>query len=1262
MRPRTLIGLMFCTLFLSAPAFAQPSTAQPVIQTAQAAQNDVTIPEGITQEFDAAKGEIKFDGVLTNKGTIIIKSSDPAQAEAILRAGKVVNEGKIISQIPTLTINTESVFGAGEVTAPETVAITAIGKDLLIANGTYRAKYFRPSAEGKLRVNARRIDAQIDLKAYELSIGVREGNLDIVKQKVDGDPIYYNRGGDITAVMPGNGFDIYVLAAGNITLSGVNAIGLNGEVRDFVAFAGLHFANPVDDGNSEFGCGGFAGVSCAQTIQNNSGPGQIFEGAPGGPFPPSGTITINGAIAKDISLSARDIVINGTLDARQDNRPGGPSIILDAANSITVNATLKTEATTDQSKYGSVALQAPTINVNSKITSDSVFIAAFENSVATTGSITTAAIEARTSEIYINAGHIQFEEVGGALLPSALPHDSGEFTIKTGKLTAHRYVMLSATGNIDAGNIELLPNEAPVPLGAHDVRIHANVGKEDAPPLKIGGGTNGAASITVQGTTDLGPGLTQKTGTIFLTNGPSGDIVLDGAKIHVTNEHDGTPSLIAYAGTGQVTVKGNIVLDGTATAPAGQILLVGDEIRSTGATISVKDTLADAFERPAKVVLSTSKLTLAGDLTIEANSKALTSIRIVPKGSITLDPQEHFEGLPHFVDKFPVNVTEDQVLVAGAGNLTVKAKSDDAKVEITAKLLKFNNGTSQIFATGDGSQINIDYPGAASGVNSLIFSGGAVTFNTDNNQSHAGTINITADGVKGNEGSALNLLARGQATFNGGHVTVNAAKVTLEDSSSVIDASSIGTSGEGGVINLTTTGNLTVAGSLTSNGKDAGKGGNILVQSAQNADLTMASISASGGCNSGDGGEVSISADNNISVGGAAAAEGGGTCATLNQQTGLLPLAPGDGNGGTITITGRISGDFFTGPLTGLSVDAKSGDGNGGTITIHNTNAVDISHLVGPGAITARGIGNGKGGKVVIDKVDKEPSSISISRVIAVSGGDGLLSAEDNDFGSIELNGITCQQRTTGENLWPKAYWNCISTESNATQRRMPRAAIKLHTTMRTNLGTQNVEIYLMRNIDVFKKFHKVAGPADTEGVRGWSEITLKVSAAFKDELYASGNFDASPFYSGTIIHELGHQLDENVWSDASINNAAWLAANQTATTAFDAPGLPPPAPNNCPAVVDADRTDPSVQLNAICSLFDGVPAGEIFKTNSQGLHDYGGGWMLSKRERFTRAFANAYQRKYPTDIFLDEYQKFVDGRLQAERNYMDLMIVNGQP
>lgn len=985
------------------------------------------IAEGVVQEFDAALGEISFDGDLVNKGTILIKSSDPAQAEAILRAGKVINEGEIISEVPTLTINAAMLGGTGSYRASETICVHN-DDAIQIRGGRFYSEWFRPSTKGKLTINAQRIDAKIDLKAYELSIGVNEGNLDIIKQKLDGDPIYYNRGGNITAVMPGNGFDIYVLAAGDITLSGVDATGLDGEIRSFVAQAGLHFASNVDDGNSQFACGGFGGVSCAQTIIDNSGPGQIFEPAPGGPFPPSGTITINGAIAKNIDLTARDIVIDGTLDARQDNRAAGPSIILQAANSITVNAPLKTSANTTEPNFGSIALQAPTIAVNAKITSDIVIINAFENSVATTGSITTAAIEAR-NDIFINGGHIQFTEVGGGLLPLSQPHDSGLFTIKTGKLTAHRAISLAATGNIDAGNIELLPNELQVPLAEHMLRIHANVGKENASPLKIGGGTNGAASLTVHGTTDLGEGLTQKAGSIFLTNGPSGDIVLDGAKIFITSEHNGTPSLIAYAGTGKVTVTGNIKFDGTSAAPAGQILLVGDEIKSSGATISAKDTLSSEPERPAKVIFVASKLTLTGDLNVEADSKAHTSVQFVPKGSVTLDPQDHAVTL--FVDKFPINVTEEQILVAGAGNLNVTTKSEGAKVLFTGTPLKFNNsGTSTVISEGTGSLIKVDFAGAPSGQNSLVFGGGAVTFNASNPNGDAGEINVIADKVantatsvalkanslsNGNGGDIVVSVDRGNLTLgsalnaismsatsnsgNGGSITVENAQhngtLTLDStfSEAAMTVAVLGSNGDGGIISLhsdhlvNNTGNPNLA--FVANGAGSGEGGTVDFTLTDAIQLTAANglaFRAEGG-SSGDGGNVSVkSTQGSVTIEGAKISVHGGT----------------DSKGGNITV--RAPQGSSTLKITGTLNANGDGNGKGGEVILKAGGTLDI----GQGTLQANGGPRGAGGLVDITSganLTVQSSQISAQAGATGSNAGGRIKISTTDDASLTVQG-----------------------------------------------------------------------------------------------------------------------------------------------------------------------------------------------------------------------------------------------------------------
>lgn len=63
--------------------------------------------------------------------------------------------------------------------------------------------------------------------------------------------------------------------------------------------------------------------------------------------------------------------------------------------------------------------------------------------------------------------------------------------------------------------------------------------------------------------------------------------------------------------------------------------------------------------------------------------------------------------------------------------------------------------------------------------------------------------------------------------------------------------------------------------------------------------------------------------------------------------------------------------------------------------------------------------------------------------------------------------------------------------------------------------------------------------------------------------------------------------------------------------------------------------------------------------TNSNGLHTFGGATFLNKEERFAEAFADAYQRLYPGDIFVDAYSTAVMLRLGAEQTYMTGVITS---
>jgi hypothetical protein len=318
--------------------------------------------------------------------------------------------------------------------------------------------------------------------------------------------------------------------------------------------------------------------------------------------------------------------------------------------------------------------------------------------------------------------------------------------------------------------------------------------------------------------------------------------------------------------------------------------------------------------------------------------------------------------------------------------------------------------------------------------------------------------------------------------------------------------------------------------------------------------------------------------------------------------------------------------------------------------------------------MTAVGKGTGKGGKFTA-YYQAPADGLNVNTIIKVDGGDSIRAVPESDFGMIKLNGQACQQRTTGEASWPKTYWNCQHPDmaSTTSDKRIYGGAAKLHATTKSALNTAKIQIYIMRDPDAFKDFHGV-GPANTHGIYGYSYEALRVSAVFFQLLTdTTPDTTVSALYSGTIIHEMSHQLNYWSWGRVDSTDATWLGHENTATTAFDDPGLPPPTVNHCSTVVDADRT--ATDHSAICSTFDGAtinPSTGVpypFKKNSAGLATEGGeAWFLSDEERFANAFAASYQRLYPLDIAIDVYNTDIENRLTDEHAYMDIIRDTGTP
>jgi hypothetical protein len=149
--------------------------------------------------------------------------------------------------------------------------------------------------------------------------------------------------------------------------------------------------------------------------------------------------------------------------------------------------------------------------------------------------------------------------------------------------------------------------------------------------------------------------------------------------------------------------------------------------------------------------------------------------------------------------------------------------------------------------------------------------------------------------------------------------------------------------------------------------------------------------------------------------------------------------------------------------------------------------------------------------------------------------------------GSIKLNSVTCEQHrfdSVFSPTWPMFYWECDGAThgaliANAASRLenqqfpLPQLQDILGYRVLTGVPTNDnrVNIYAIPSVDQYHQFFGTQGAS--VGVLGLSHPDIRVSASF-DLVRIDGNLvsiDSLPrggphMREGTIIHELGHQLD----------------------------------------------------------------------------------------------------------------------------------------
>ncbi len=909
---------------------------------------ELVIDERTIATYDAAQGPLTV-ARLVNYGTLRILGENLQEAQIV--AQSIYNLGAIESALPDLTLQAAEIKAGkstGSFSAAGSLHLKNDG-DLRVSDGTFRSSILNIVSGGKAAIHADCIEGEVHIKACELSIGVRRGDLTVTQQELLGDPVYYNGGGNLT-ISPTltRGDDFSCFATGNITINGAIDL-MGGDVANHplgrvVLVPGCVKVeyNQVPNNEGQFEC-----TDCSL-------PQPLFEVIPS--IPPAGTVTVNGDISvKGLSISAGDVVLNGAVTVDNANIPWDANIAgncsMFGSNSVTVTGLVKVISR----RPSGVFKGGFTVGAGQNITLANVD-AGLLAQTSQSGLIKVGNVDADFGSIVMLAGG-DFGSGGGGIIGGAALQSVTLLSanIQSGTLKSQSQVRLMANGTIGTGTITLDPEPFSGPnsfVVPHDVRIHANINKETTTPFLAGGGsTNGTGQITITNRSyvafDGG-----KAGVIAISNGPTGDIHVNGSRLKCIAGDKGIPSIVIDAGSGQVRLTGGspLSVDGDASHDAGFIVLQGGELRApNAAVVSASDTQGSAETETPTVILAVDKITLPGSLTVNCNGNTGTSVKLAPKGSAGLDIVNIDYTQP--IRPQSVSPVVHELAITGAGSLTLTANSKNGSILCSGDPLRFaNQGATHIESEGDDSKIELKFAGSPSGQESLIFTGGAVEVIVDNPQHDGGTILVTADKVK-NTASSVSMHANALSDGKGGTISLD------------IDRGNLALGTDAGTMSLAAT------------GMGSGKGGSISVENAQhNGTITLdttfsaAAVNVAALGSNGDGGTIDLHADHLVNN-----ATGG--------NSGLVANGAGTGKGGNISL--RLTDDITIGGAPGLVITAIStGSGDGGDVDIVTTKS---SLVIDAGSINVNGGTDGKGGKITA-KTLQSGSTLTVNGSLTANG------------------------------------------------------------------------------------------------------------------------------------------------------------------------------------------------------------------------------------------------------------------------------------
>lgn len=1114
----------------------------------QPAYSFIEVQEGETFRLDASTGALSATRIINN-GTIEIFSSRNDVADACIEVAELSGCGTIVCLVPEFRLRTTLLECFGGTFEAEIISMES-DADLFVKGGTFKSKHAHFKAAGELDVHADRVDGEVSVCAEKVSFGVASGDLDVVKSEIFGDPIWYNRAGNLS-ITPGatNGEDLYAFATGNVTVGTIDTTGGDSNHPGRIVIESGCVSITPDGSAPTNSTVQTACVDC-DSVRASLNVVSAAE--------PTGIVTINGNISgKNLSIRAEQVDINGDISIDADNNTEGGNAQIDFKTALSIDGNVSVVGTSGRGKLALSGTQSQTtdaqnVTVTGSIDADVLIV------TINTGTTEVDDIDSDSIEIYSGGavtlggtldvsgagsaagGSITVSAAGAVDLTSAqlvanggttgdggainFSSGSGNLTIASGlfsasagqgsgsnasggriSVTGAANVTLGTDLNVDgvgtgaggsielraggtlnlsthtlssegggtgdggsislfsASNFSLDPTKVNVAggQGSGSDASGGGISAESSGNLTlsssvavngVGAGSGGAVSLTAGATLSLGSstitcdgGSTGNGGYVRLASGVN--FTFDPTKVSVDagtgSGSDASGGSIEVNGAANLTLSGNVAVDGVGEGAGGRVSLSAAGVLSIGSnTISANG--GDTGDGGYVSLISNDDISLAsGQVSVSAGQDSASdgtggTLQVVSATDVTIGAAIHLDGMG---DGWGGNLLLSAGGTLGISTHSLSANGGDTGGGGSVKLL---SGSALSIASG---QLAAS-AGTGSGNNA---DGGTIEVNgtADVTVSGALSVNGIGTGAGGriaiDSGATLsvgsnNFSAQGGTTGNGGFIHLGSANdLTLAASQfSVSAGSGSGSNAAGGTIELTTSADLTIAGTLSANGVGTGAGGSILVNAGVLLDMTSAVLQANGGT-LGHGGAVSISSGagqvagpleeteilgSQVSVlsgAGSGANTNGGFItvkATGNQQLALLGDfnldSHGSGSGGTMD-AGANSTLFVS--QANIHANSLNGDANtsAGRIVLSGSPLVGSfnTFLLAQGLLDA-GLGGAKGGQIELNHYGTEPAEI-FSLILASGSAGGAISIKAVD-GPIEFQG-TAQAATPGKLL-----------------------------------------------------------------------------------------------------------------------------------------------------------------------------------------------------------------------------------------------------